>query len=722
MSVSVRVLLILAGVAAVPPGGCEDSETSPPAEQPTAESSGGISSGPPAGGTSDGSPETAIPSEGGASESGPPGATQGLGGASALPGAGGATDSSFGGSGNAGGAGGVNTDPQCNMHWDWTNPQPHGKRVEAVWGLAQNDVWAVGEEGLVMHFDGLSWTTEDRPTQSALLALWGLNRDDVWAVGNEGVFHFDGSSWALRLAKPGLVTVWASGPDDVWAAGPFGAAHWNGNDWEEDTPTTSLAATNSLWGSARTDLWFAGDGIRHWDGSSWISVLSPAKLEETGCSVIEWADQPTASRPDPAVYWGSIRGRSSSDVWATTGIKPNGAACVVHFDGQNWSEVTKSTGGLRTLFGVPGTDDVWALREDWTLARWNGVTWTAVSTPTTPDLLAFSGSSEDDIWGVGPGFSTQHWDGEHWTEFTPASAATRQTLLSVDGSAPNDVWAVGTQGAVVHFDGNRWQPQPSATEATLRGIRVCAPNDLWAVGDGGTTLHSQGEDWSLLPGRTNADLFSLACGPAGSAWAVGDFGALLYFDGSTWMLKESPTDRPLQAVWGTSEMDLWVADEQLDGAQYKEDVKAWHFDGSLWSEFDLTAHLDRSTERSVCLSKEAADGTQTGATGMVQLWGAGSSDLWLATRCSGLAHWDGQNWTYSDWHAPMGRNVLGLSGTGANDIWAVGSGANLAHFNGTDWTTCSQDGSSDFRAVWNAGGGNAFVVGATGVILRGTQL
>ena len=34
--------------------------------------------------------------------------------------------------------------------WCWENPLPQGNHIEALWGFAQNEVWAVGEKGTIL--------------------------------------------------------------------------------------------------------------------------------------------------------------------------------------------------------------------------------------------------------------------------------------------------------------------------------------------------------------------------------------------------------------------------------------------------------------------------------------------------------------------------------------------------------------------------------------------
>ena len=54
----------------------------------------------------------------------------------------------------------------------------------------------------MVHWDGKKWNLIDSDFPVTLRGLYGLASDDMWAVGNEGVIlHYDGETW----------TPWSSG-------------------------------------------------------------------------------------------------------------------------------------------------------------------------------------------------------------------------------------------------------------------------------------------------------------------------------------------------------------------------------------------------------------------------------------------------------------------------------------------------------------------------------
>src|SRR5262249_27125971 len=55
----------------------------------------------------------------------------------------------------------------------------------SIWGSSASDVWAVGDNGLLMRFNGTSWKRFANPagTNVDMLAVWGSSANNVWAVG-----------------------------------------------------------------------------------------------------------------------------------------------------------------------------------------------------------------------------------------------------------------------------------------------------------------------------------------------------------------------------------------------------------------------------------------------------------------------------------------------------------------------------------------------------------
>lgn|GEM_PF-1570796 len=78
-------------------------------------------------------------------------------------------------------------------------PLPNGWLFDVL-GTAADDVYAVGTEGTLVHFDGTAWTRTDLGVASTLVALARTAAGDLWACGEKGrLFHHDGMSWEAEI-------------------------------------------------------------------------------------------------------------------------------------------------------------------------------------------------------------------------------------------------------------------------------------------------------------------------------------------------------------------------------------------------------------------------------------------------------------------------------------------------------------------------------------------
>jgi hypothetical protein len=77
--------------------------------------------------------------------------------------------------------------------WTWQNPLPQGNLLTSVWGSSASDVFAVGELGTILHYNGSAWSTMTSSTTNYLYDVWGNSTSDVFAVGWYGaILHYSG--------------------------------------------------------------------------------------------------------------------------------------------------------------------------------------------------------------------------------------------------------------------------------------------------------------------------------------------------------------------------------------------------------------------------------------------------------------------------------------------------------------------------------------------------
>ncbi len=148
-----------------------------------------------------------------------------------------------------------------------------------------DDLWAVGEAGLVGRYQMGTVTLPPRPTTEYLRSIHGIDANSLWAVGDRGfIAAFNGSTWQLeQQPSDGVATYWAVfavGADDVWLAGDGGtirrrqAGVWK--DYTLPAPCDKAVDFFSIWGRSAQDVWLVGESIGgrslcsgawHWDGT-----------------------------------------------------------------------------------------------------------------------------------------------------------------------------------------------------------------------------------------------------------------------------------------------------------------------------------------------------------------------------------------------------------------------------------------------------------------------
>src|SRR5581483_11452858 len=170
--------------------------------------------------------------------------------------------------------------------------------LAAVWGASSSNVWAVGD-GVIIHWNGSSWTVTPGGETAYLYAVWGANAGSVWAAGAYGALgKWNGTSWSgfygsfagdagYQSTSDAYVGLWGSSAKDVWAIGESAnILHFDGATWtvqpgpsQYKNFSTQGCCTplRGIWGDATDDVWVVGSAgsILHWDGSSWNQLVAP---------------------------------------------------------------------------------------------------------------------------------------------------------------------------------------------------------------------------------------------------------------------------------------------------------------------------------------------------------------------------------------------------------------------------------------------------------------
>ncbi len=301
------------------------------------------------------------------------------------------------------------------------------------------------------------WRAVPSPTNTNLTGVWTSGVGDVWAVGDAGtVLHWDGASFsATTVGTADFRCVGGSGPNDVWIAGRVGSPaigvfyHYDGVRWSH-VGVSAYGVFTDLWVSSATDAWavlassnprleigafpVAGGVLWHWDGSHWTSV-------------------------SPTVRAGRVRGHGADNVWATAEASGTG---FTHWDGHAWTTPIwipddrrlgyVAANPLERGLWVSGDDELW-LTGGWP-CRYDGTRWNFFLPPRSdagplgPGQADIWGAASDDVWFVGVRGAIGHWDGSH---LAGVVSPVHEWLWSIHGSGALDIWAVGNAGTIAHY-------------------------------------------------------------------------------------------------------------------------------------------------------------------------------------------------------------------------------------------------------------------------------
>jgi hypothetical protein len=535
--------------------------------------------------------------------------------------------------------------------WEFERPSPSGQDLEAAISFGSNDIWAVGDAGTVMHFDGTAWLVEQTPSCETLHAVWGTSATDLWAVGDLGrVLHRGANGWRVIDAGTceGLKAVWGSPGGDVWISGYHGTLLRGSTQGLADASFDPHVGFEALWGFADDDIWGVTDGrIFHYDGTSWTKTTEgdwslhaiwgsdPQHLFVAGFS---WDDNSaaaftftpaTAATPTMKLLSGNrvarVSGTSATDVWFAA------ANNTWHHDGTTWRAMWTGTTEEINAIVPTGTNDVWALGELAARLRWNGTAWID-TTQSARGQAAIWATSANDVW-IARSRGVSHFDGTTWTDVAGVSGF----FNDVWASSATNVWLAGSLNKVMRFDGQTWTQVTMPVSGHWYSVGGTSATDVWIGGDK-KLANWNGSAWTTH--TLSSNVFGVHARSKSDVWFATSTG-LLHWNGTALQSGGPLGAGELYRVWSTAPNDIWAIGRAVH-----------HFDGNVWSTV-LPGYGSAAQYRGI--------------------WGTSSSNVWVGGGGSfdgytWLSHWDGASWTT---HVnPLGQRVMGLAGAG-DRVWAI---------------------------------------------------
>ena len=526
--------------------------------------------------------------------------------------------------------------------------------LHGIWGLTLDNIFAVGWMGCLLHYDGTQWHSLrggviDKRTDrfaaceenTPLFAIDGNQQGEAWAVGDNGlILHFDGQNWQQEKSPTqiNLRAVLCTTDNKVYAAGAEGTVLMRDAQglWISlDCPLSSgfhallmMDDGSLLLGGGRYFVdqgGFRGEMVLYKDGAfkalnfdQAMPRLRALKAYKDGVLIVgdqghlyylnNWRidklesnsrhdlmDIIVLSTGEALVVgdFGTIM-TAAEDFTQALAPPPQAAeaspwqAMTSPTDRQLW-HITEGPDGSCYTCGEEGT--VLRLIKD--ADQWEQL-------PTPSDLTVHC------LWDSGAGLFAAgqlgrifRFDGEKWTLHFDLHLDI--TILAMWGSGPNSIYAVGDEGLVLHFNGLNWQRMPSGTKSALYSLwawddeRMLAPGDfglmlryngkewtefnvgsenflygvwgdslsnIYAVGLSGTLAHFNGQRWQQMATRLRADLLAISGSKQAGVFIVGTHGSVMRLQDDQWLTEESGTEVGLRSVCATQAGTIYAVGDR----------------------------------------------------------------------------------------------------------------------------------------------------------------
>lgn len=141
-----------------------------------------------------------------------------------------------------------------------------------MYGFSASDIWISGDSGKMHHWNGTAWSSAviGNLGTEVFNSVFGVASNDVWAIGEATVggagvaYHWNGSTWT-QVTVPGspdeLRGAWGAATNDVWFGSDNGTIyHWNGTAIIAYSPTFPSTTQWGMWGFGPNDVWLtSGD-------------------------------------------------------------------------------------------------------------------------------------------------------------------------------------------------------------------------------------------------------------------------------------------------------------------------------------------------------------------------------------------------------------------------------------------------------------------------------
>jgi len=332
---------------------------------------------------------------------------------------------------------GCNDDETSPVEYPDPIIQPTPYWLYNIWGRDADDIYIIGQPGLIVHYDGSDWTVQDSGTEEKLVGIYGPNQNTTYVCGHNGTLLINrGGSW--NTMDPGV-------EEDLFTIG----------EYDDEIYTSGFKGT-----------------LRRLNGSSWVATpIEIIERDESGTVLVDttYLDEDVEALTN--IFHYGIGG--SDGLIITEDIDPNSPFSWMSrtvTGGRDWITSSWSSSNEKSNFWATSSGKLFQLE----YTNTNILAWHELYSP-----------SSDGIYGMWMYFTSNSIGHNRWDIFMVSQSGEiiHEVVIDEEQTDPftsreiiydADVWLFGIWGYVEN-------PEESDPEALLY--------NLYVVGIDGTCLH-----------------------------------------------------------------------------------------------------------------------------------------------------------------------------------------------------------------------------------------
>jgi cysteine-rich repeat protein len=463
--------------------------------------------------------------------------------------------------------------------------------LKAIWGTDKNNIYVVGNNGVILYYNGVSWNPMNSNSTETLRGVWGADASNVYAVGYQStILHYDGNSWNSMNSgtTESFHGVWGTDASNVYAVGNNGKiVHYDGISWTIDS--TSTEALYGVWGSDASNIYVVGmqSTILHYDGISWNTIDSNTFQGLKGVWGDHYGNMYTAGVYELILHWNgndlltmkhNLENSTSTtylSIWGDLNniyfLKSN----EIHkYKGTDFFEMNKNNYSYQSIYGVD-RKNIYTCTHG-RVHYFNGLKWVLIydDNGDAEPIYSVWASSSNNVY-IANDIGLMNYDGISWN--TVDSTIT-DNIYKIWGSDASNIFGIKSGGSIVNYDGISWTTMNSGTTEHLESIWGFNKTNLFAVGYSGTILYYDGISWTTMDSGTTENLNSIWGTSLNNLFVAGENGTIIHYNGTTWSQMESGTNYNISSIMGVSPNNIFAV------GQFGTII---HYDGNIWSNVSL---------------------------------------------------------------------------------------------------------------------------------------